>query len=588
MTSRSPSLPRESKEDDPKVSAEFGAQETMVQHQTQRGLSPRHVQLMTIAGGIGVGLFVGVGSILRDAGPLPLILGYFIYGVFFIWPTCLNVAEMVAWLPIRGSIYELANRYVDPALGFAMGWTYFFAGTMLVCTEYSAVATVMEYWITTVNPAVWVAMSMVVCYFLNMVAVKWYGETEFIMASTKVLLLIGLVFATIITMAGGNPHHDAYGFRNWSNGNFIHQYYTDGATGVFLSICVSLRYAVFTMPGPDMIALAAGEIRNPRKTIPSIAKMVLARVMGIYVIGVLAVGIICSSRDERLLGAIKSKQAGAAASPWVLGLLNVGIEGFLPGLINFLILLSGLSCGNAFLYSSSRTLYSLAQGGQAPRILLRCTKAGVPWVAVTVITAISCLSFLVASNGSNVVFLWFVGLTTVSLCVNFTAKAWVFIGWRRALKAQGYALVGKNNINQAPWLSKLLHSKPPASEITENTVVFPYIAPCGSWTPYMNLILGGTVCIFIGFDVFSPFSYRGFITNYFGLFWFCIMFVFWKIYKKTKFVDVSKVDIYAEGRKQAIDEECRHWEDGTIDVLQHEHLSQYNMFVRGWKRFWGD
>lgn len=27
-----------------------------------------------------------------------------------------------------------------------MGWTYFYAGTMLVCVEYSAVATVIQYW----------------------------------------------------------------------------------------------------------------------------------------------------------------------------------------------------------------------------------------------------------------------------------------------------------------------------------------------------------------------------------------------------------------------------------------------------------
>ncbi|KAJ5005681.1 Proline-specific permease [Colletotrichum sp. SAR 10_66] len=310
--------------------------------QTQRGLSPRHVQLMTIAGGIGVGLFVGVGGVLSKAGPLPLIIGYIIYGVGFIWPTTLNVAEMVAWLPIRGSIYELAARFVDPALGFAMGWTYFFAGAMLVCTEYSAVATVMGYWNVDVNPAVWIAMVLAVCYFLNMAAVKWFGESEFVMGSTKVLLLLGLMMATFITMVGGNPKHDAYGFRNWSNGNFVHAYYADGATGVFLSVCISVRYAAFTIGGPDTISLAAGEIQNPRKTIPRVSKMIINRILFFYIFGILAVGIICNSRDERLLGAIDSGDAGAAASPWVLGLLSHGISGFLPGLINFLILLSDI------------------------------------------------------------------------------------------------------------------------------------------------------------------------------------------------------------------------------------------------------
>lgn len=42
------------------------------------------------------------------------------------------------------------------------------------------------------------------------------------MGSTKVLLLLGLMMATFVTMVGRNPRHDAYGFRNWSNGEFMH------------------------------------------------------------------------------------------------------------------------------------------------------------------------------------------------------------------------------------------------------------------------------------------------------------------------------------------------------------------------------
>lgn len=110
-----------------------------------------------------------------------------------------------------------------------------------------------------------------------------------------------------------------------------------------------------------MLVMAAGEIQNPRRTIPRVAKLIFYRLVGFYIIGALAVGIICPSDDERLLGAISDGSAGAAASPWVIGIQNLGITG-LPHLINFLILLSGLSCGNAYLYASSRTLYSLARG----------------------------------------------------------------------------------------------------------------------------------------------------------------------------------------------------------------------------------
>jgi yeast amino acid transporter len=91
---------------------------------------------------------------------------------------------------------------------------------------------------------VWVAVALVVCYILNVTAVKYYGETEFIMAITKVILIIGLILLTFITMCGGNPKGDAYGFRYWTNGQAMHPYYTTGTTGRFLGWWSTLRYAV--------------------------------------------------------------------------------------------------------------------------------------------------------------------------------------------------------------------------------------------------------------------------------------------------------------------------------------------------------
>ena len=86
------------------------------------------------------------------------------------------VAEVCAYLPVRGSIFSLAGRFVDPALGFAMGWSYFLASMMLVCTELAAVATVIQYWDSETNPAAWIAIALVTCVAVNVMAVK-YGST---------------------------------------------------------------------------------------------------------------------------------------------------------------------------------------------------------------------------------------------------------------------------------------------------------------------------------------------------------------------------------------------------------------------------
>lgn len=223
------------------------------------------------------------------------------------------------------------------------------------------------------------------------------------MASTKILLILGLILLTFITMVGGNPRHDAYGFRNWMHGDAMHPYYTTGASGRFLGWFIVLRYAAFTTGGPDLIALASGEMQNPRVTIPRVAKLVFLRLMVFYVVGVFALGILCNSRNPDLLGAIKSGASGAAASPWVIGITNLGIGG-LPTVINIVILLSGWSAGNAFLYSTSRALYSLARDGQAPKIFMKCTKSGVPVYSVTLVSLLSTVTFMVASESAVTVF----------------------------------------------------------------------------------------------------------------------------------------------------------------------------------------
>lgn len=434
------------------------------------------------------------------------------------------------------------------------GWVYFYAGVMLVCVEYSAIATIMSYWTTSVNPAVWITMGMVVCIILNIVAVEWYGESEFIMASTKVLLIIGLVLLTFITMVGGNPKHDAYGFRHWTDG-VMYEYYTDGPTGRFLGLFSVMVYAAFSLAGPDLPSLAAGEIQNPRYTIPRVCKMIFWRIVGFYVIGTLAVSIICDSHDPDLISAIENDSSGAAASPWVIGIKRLNIHG-LPDLINLLILFSGWSCGNAYVYASSRTLYSLAKDGQAPKFLLKCTKAGVPIYCVFTVSLLTCITYLAADTSSVEVFYWFIDLTTCGLVLTYTCMVVVFLFWYRALRAQ--------NIDRHAYL--------------------PWVAPLMPYWAILAVIVGGSVTLFNGFNVFSPWDTQGFITSYFAIGFFIVMFVFWKIWHKTKFVNPAEADIVSG--KAEVDAECRIWEDGGWEERRRAELAEMHWARRWWEKMW--
>lgn len=186
---------------------------------------------------------------------------------------------------------------------------------------------------------------------------------------------------------------------------------------------------------------------------------------------------------------------------------------------------------------------------------MKCTKAGVPIYCVATVSLISCITFLVCSENAVTVFFWFVDLTTTGLIATYTMMLVVFVGWYRARLAQGLT-------------NSSLH----------------YVAPLTPYSAYLGLFLGCTALFFIGFDIFQPFNKQGFITSYFAIPYSIILFVFWKIFKKTKFVDPTTADLISG--KAGVDEECKHWEEGGIKENWQRELAQMSFVRRCWERIW--
>jgi hypothetical protein len=88
---------------------------------TRHSLKSRHIQFIALGGTIGTGLFLGIGRAFTQAGPLSVLLGYTFTGIaVFAMMQCLG--EMATWLPLPGAIPQFCARYVDDAVGFAVGW----------------------------------------------------------------------------------------------------------------------------------------------------------------------------------------------------------------------------------------------------------------------------------------------------------------------------------------------------------------------------------------------------------------------------------------------------------------------------------
>ncbi|KAF2185740.1 putative proline-specific permease [Zopfia rhizophila CBS 207.26] len=489
----------------------------------ERGLKSRHIQFIALGGTIGTGLFLGIGGAFAKAGPLSVLLGYTFTGVaIFGMMQCLG--EMATWLPLPGAIPQYCARYVDPALGFAVGWNNWYQCAITLCAEISAAAVLVQFWNDRISSAAWITIVIVVVVCLNIFAVAIYGEAEFIFASIKIITIVGLLLLALIVDLGGGPKHDRLGFRYWKNPGAMKEYIGDGDTGRFTGLWSVLVNAAFSYGGVEMVAVAAGEAANPRKNIPKAVRRVFWRILFFYVLGSLAIGVLVRSDDERLTN---ESAKGAQSSPWVIALQNAGIP-VLPHIINAVILTSASSSANAFLYTGSRYLFAVAQNGQAPRFLLRCSKKGVPYYCVAITASISLLTYMSVSTGANTVFLWFQNLTTIAQLFTWCCICISYIRFREALIAQG---------------------------VDRNTLVFK--SPWQPYTAYGSLCYFILIILFNGFAVFTKgkWDLTSFFTAYIGIPIFFILYTFWKLFKRDKFVNPATADIWTG--KAALDAE--HW-----------------------------
>lgn len=346
------------------------------------------------------------------------------------------MAEMVTYLPISSPFIRFAGRYVDEAFGFAAGWNFFVFEAALVPFEVTACNLILQYWSDAIPVAAVVVIVLVLYALINVIAVQWYGETEFWAALWKMLLAVALIFFTFVVMVGGNPQGAAFGFRYWNNpGSFAELYYT-GLGGKWLGFLQCLIQASFTIAGPDYVSMAAGEAENPRKVMPRAFNAVFYRLTTFFILGALCVGILVPHDSQELSDAFEKGLPGAAASPYVVAMQGLQISGF-PHVVNAMILTAAFSAGNSYVYCASRSLYGLALEGKAPRILRKCTKSGVPIYCVLVVLAIGLLSFLSLNTSTSVVLDWLVSLITASQLMNYCVTCVAYLCFYRALKAQG-------------------------------------------------------------------------------------------------------------------------------------------------------
>ena len=334
-----------------------------------RRLSQRQLTMMAIGGAIGVGLFLGSGVTIRLAGPA-VILSYLMgAGVAFV--VAYAVTEMAVVHPVAGAFGVYAEKYLNPWAGFSVRATYGFAEILANGAEVTAASIYMSFWFPTVPQWIWVASIAAALVALNSMQVNRLGEFEYWFAMIKVAAIVAFIVIglSLILGVGSRP---ALGFGNLTqHGGFL----PTGWKGVWLSLTIT----VTSYMGVEIMGVTAGEAERPEVTIPRAMRNIVWRLILFYV---LAIGIMVTMVPWDKAGSA----TGLSGSPFVTAFAAARIP-FAAGIMNFVVLTAALSSVNTNLYLSTRMLFSLGDGRNAPAWLGKVNRNGVPQRALLASTA---------------------------------------------------------------------------------------------------------------------------------------------------------------------------------------------------------
>jgi L-asparagine transporter-like permease len=384
----------------------------------QQRLSSAQLTMIAIGSAIGTGLFLGSGAAIQVAGP-GVLVSYAIGAVIaLLLMGCL--AEMVVAHPTTGSFGAYAEHYVSPLAGFLVRYAYWAAVVFVIGAEVTAVAVYMAYWFPGVPAWMWIVGFSAVLVWINASSVDVFGVAEYWCSMIKVVAIV--VFLVVASYAIHRaPEGGPIGFHNYVDaGGFL----PHGVPGVWYGAVIS----IFSFFGIELIAVAAGEAREPEAAATRAFRSTLFRLVFFY---------LCTL--ALMLAVVPWQEAGTGQSPFVRVMQILGTSSG-AGLMNFVVLTAALSSMNAQLYVSTRMLFSLARGGQAPRALGVANRRGVPVRALAVSSSGAALAPVMSVVLPGHSFLLMMSLAMFGALFTWLVIFVTHLRFRRAVEREGRTL----------------------------------------------------------------------------------------------------------------------------------------------------
>ena len=347
---------------------------------------------IVIANMIGAGIFTTSGLM---AGNLPnptwVMLFWFFGGTIAI-AGAMCYAELSTRMPEDGGEYLYLKRLYHPSLGFLSGWTSFFVGfsapiaaSALGFAEYIVPNSGINISGEVILNPIWIkkllALSVIVIFtVVHYLGHKWGARIQNLLTVVKILIVLGLASLGIILGTG-----------DWSN----IQFHSEGVYGG-MAIGTAMMLVMFSYSGWNASSYIAGEMKNPRKSLPVSLLMGTGIVILIYLAVNLFIFRSLPFNDAQGTITIFEKASVAAFGEWF---------GRVLGILSAVALLASLS---AFIMIGPRIYYAMALDKLFFPFAARVhPKFGVPGRSIMIQGSIALVLVLIGSFEQIVIYVQF-------------------------------------------------------------------------------------------------------------------------------------------------------------------------------------
>ena len=376
------------------------------QREFKRGLGLLDSVMIVVGIMIGSGIFIVSADIARTVGSAGLLLVVWLITGILTLIAALSYGELAAMMPHAGGQYVFLREAYNPLVGFLYGWTFFmviqtgtiaavavafakFSGVLIPgISDENVLFSFFGVHITTAQ--ITAVLVIILLTWVNIMGLREGKTVQNIFTLTKTAALVGIILLGLLVVR--NHEAIAANLSHFWSATWTHMQgdkidYVEALSGwkILAAIGAASVGSLFASDSWHDVAITAGEVVNPKKTLPRSLAMGVILVTVLYILTniayVLLLPVVGDPNSTEVVGRgiqfAAADRVGTAAASMIFGNLATVI-------MALLIMVSTFGCTNGLILAGARLYYAMAKDKLFFKRAAELNKNSVPAFALVI------------------------------------------------------------------------------------------------------------------------------------------------------------------------------------------------------------